>query len=166
MSARRALVLGGSGFVGRHRAAPSCVARAVGFREAVQDAGAEFRDEFVLHESDPTDVAQVRRLMTDLRPDGIVCSNDFTAAQLMQSLDALSIRVPSGVKMAGFDDVKYARFLPVPLTTIHQPCAEIGASALRAMVERVRNPTLPARDILLNFKLVERQSTGGAATLQ
>ena len=34
------------------------------------------------------------------------------------------------------------------------------------MVERVRNPTLPARDILLNFKLVERQSTGGAATLQ
>ena len=153
-------------FVGRHRAAPSCVARAVGFREAVQDAGAEFRDEFVLHESDPTDVAQVRRLMTDLRPDGIVCSNDFTAAQLMQSLDALSIRVPSGVKMAGFDDVKYARFLPVPLTTIHQPCAEIGASALRAMVERVRNPTLPARDILLNFKLVERQSTGGTATLQ
>ncbi len=120
----------------------------------------------MLHESDPTDVAQVRRLMTDLRPDGIVCSNDFTAAQLMQSLDALSIRVPSGVKMAGFDDVKYARFLPVPLTTIHQPCAEIGASALRAMVERVRNPTLPARDILLNFKLVERQSTGGAATLQ
>ena len=108
-------------FVGRHRAAPSCVARAVGFREAVQDAGAEFRDEFVLHESDPTDVAQVRRLMTDLRPDGIVCSNDFTAAQLMQSLDALSIRVPSGVKMAGFDDVKYARFLPVPLTTITSP---------------------------------------------
>ena len=148
-------------FVGRHRAAPSCVARAVGFREAMQDAGAEFRDEFVLHESDPTDVDQVRSIMKDLRPEGIVCSNDFTAAQLMRTLDALSIRVPTDVTMGGFDDVKYARFLPVPLTTIHQPCAEIGASALRAMLERVQNPTLPARDILLSFKLVVRQSTGG-----
>jgi DNA-binding LacI/PurR family transcriptional regulator len=153
-------------FVGRHKAAPSCVARAVGFREAVQDAGVEFREEFILHESDPTDVTQVRRIMSDLRPDGIVCSNDFTAAQLMQSLDALGIRVPYDVKMGGFDDVKYAQFLPVPLTTIHQPCAEIGASALRAMVERVRNPGLPARDILLDFKLVVRHSTGGAQTIQ
>jgi GntR family transcriptional regulator, arabinose operon transcriptional repressor len=148
-------------FVGRHRAAPSCVARAVGFREAVQDVGAEFRDEFVLHESDPTNVDQVRSIMKDLRPDGIVCSNDFTAAQLMRSLDALSIRVPTDVTLGGFDDVKYARFLPVPLTTIHQPCAEIGASALRAMLERVQNPRLPARDILLSFNLVVRQSTGG-----
>ena len=153
-------------FVGRHKAAPSCVARAVGFREAVQDAGVEFRPEFVVDESDPTDIAQVRRIMDELRPDGIVCSNDFTAAQLMQSLDALGIKVPADVKMGGFDDVKYARFLPVPLTTIHQPCQEIGASALRAMVERVHNPSLPARDILLDFELVVRQSTGGAPAAQ
>jgi DNA-binding LacI/PurR family transcriptional regulator len=68
--------------------------------------------------------------------------------------------------MGGFDDVKYARFLPVPLTTIHQPCQEIGASALRAMVERVHNPSLPARDILLDFELVVRQSTGGGPAAQ
>jgi DNA-binding LacI/PurR family transcriptional regulator len=150
-------------FVGRHKAAPSCVARALGFREAVQDAGLEFRHELVVDESDPTDVKQVRGILDELRPDGIVCSNDFTAAQLMQSLDALGIKVPSDVKMGGFDDVKYAQFLPVPLTTIHQPCQEIGASALRAMVERVHNPSLPARDILLNFELVVRQSTAGPA---
>jgi DNA-binding LacI/PurR family transcriptional regulator len=126
----------------------------------------EFRPEFVVDESDPTDIAQVRRIMDELRPDGIVCSNDFTAAQLMQSLDALGIKVPANVKMGGFDDVKYARFLPVPLTTIHQPCQEIGASALRAMVERVHNPSLPARDILLDFELVVRQSTGGAPAAQ
>ncbi len=153
-------------FVGRHKAAPSCVARAVGFREAVQDAGIEFRDEHVLHESDPTDAAQVRRMMHDLRPEGVVCSNDFTAAQLMQSMEALGIKVPTDVRMGGFDDVKYARFLPVPLTTIHQPCAEIGASALRAMVERVRSPNLPARDILLNFELVVRQSSGGVPKIR
>jgi DNA-binding LacI/PurR family transcriptional regulator len=147
-------------FVGKHRAAPSCVARAVGFREAVQDLGSEFRDEFILHQADPTDAEQVRKIMTDLKPDGIVCSNDFTAAQLMRTLEGLSIRVPTDVKMGGFDDVKYANLLPVPLTTIHQPCADIGAAAVRAMAERVHNPKLPSRDILLNFRLVVRDSTG------
>jgi len=146
-------------FVGRHRSAPSCIARAVGFREAVQDGGEEFRDEFVLHHADPTDVEEIRRLMAERRPDGIVCSNDFTAAQLMKTLEALSFKVPSDVRMAGFDDVKYASLLPVPLTTIHQPCADLGAAAVKAMAERIHNPALPPRDILLEFSLVVRSST-------
>jgi DNA-binding LacI/PurR family transcriptional regulator len=61
--------------------------------------------------------------------------------------------------MGGFDDVKYASLLSVPLTTIHQPCAEMGAAAVRVMVERLQNPVLPARDILLNFTLVVRGSS-------
>jgi DNA-binding LacI/PurR family transcriptional regulator len=62
--------------------------------------------------------------------------------------------------MAGIDDVKYASLLSVPLTTIHQPCSSIGAVAISAMLERLREPRLPARDILLNFALVVRNSCG------
>jgi DNA-binding LacI/PurR family transcriptional regulator len=149
-------------FVGRHRSAPSCAARAVGFREAVQDSGLEFRDEFVLHQANPSDAAEVRGFMTRLKPEGIVCANDFTAAQLMRTLEGLSIRVPDDIRIGGFDDVKYANLLPVPLTTIHQPCAELGAAAVRAMIERVHNPQLPPRDILLDFHLVVRASTDGS----
>jgi DNA-binding LacI/PurR family transcriptional regulator len=149
-------------FVGRHRSAPSCVARAVGFREAVQDAGLSFKDDFVLHQSNPQEPSEVRDILSRLKPDGIVCSNDFTAAQLMRTLEGLSVRVPDDVRMGGFDDVKYASLLPVPLTTIHQPCSDIGAAAIRAMVERVHNPHLPPRDILLDFRLVVRESTGAA----
>ena len=42
-------------FVGKHRSAPSCVARAVGFREAVLDAGLEFRPEFLRQSARPED---------------------------------------------------------------------------------------------------------------
>jgi DNA-binding LacI/PurR family transcriptional regulator len=62
--------------------------------------------------------------------------------------------------MVGIDDVKYASLLSVPLTTIHQPCASIGAIAVGAMLDRLRDPKLPARDILLNFHLVVRDSCG------
>ena len=68
--------------------------------------------------------------------------------------------VPPRVRLVGVDDVKYAGLLPVPLTTIHQPCADIGAMAIAAMLERLRNPVMPARDILLNFRVVVRASCG------
>jgi DNA-binding LacI/PurR family transcriptional regulator len=150
-------------FVGKHRAAPSCVARAVGFREAVMEANLSFRPEFIRHSAEPSDQDEVRQILRSYRPDGIVCSNDFTAAQLMRTLQSMSVKVPDDLKMAGFDDVKYASLLPVPLTTIRQPCAELGATAVRAMVERLNNPALPARDFLLDFKLVVRESSGGPA---
>ena len=130
-------------FVGRHRSAPSCVARSVGFRDALQDAGIDYRPEFIQHQTDPSNEDQVRQIMSGLKPDGIVCSNDFTAAQLMRTLEQLSVNIPDDVKMVGFDDVKYASLLPVPLTTIHQPCADLGAAAIRAMVERVHNSEAP-----------------------
>ena len=64
--------------------------------------------------------------------------------------------------MAGIGDVKYATLLPDPLTTIHQPCSEIGATAIETMVQRLQHPRLPARDIALNFKLVVRRSSGAS----
>jgi DNA-binding LacI/PurR family transcriptional regulator len=36
----------------------------------------------------------------------------------------------------------------------------MGAIAIGAMLERLRNPKLPPRDILLNFHLVIRDSCG------
>jgi GntR family transcriptional regulator of arabinose operon len=94
------------------------------------------------------------------KADGIVCANDITAAQLMRTLQGLSVNVPQKIRITGIDDVKYASLLPVPLTTIHQPCADIGKMAVAAMVHRLQNPGLPALDILLNFRLVVRQSCG------
>lgn len=147
-------------FLARHRSAPNCVSRSVGFREAVLDAGLEFQPEFIRLTAKPDDRDEIAELLASCRPDGIVCANDYTAALLMRTLDGLSIKVPDEVRLAAFDDVKYASLLPVALTTIHQPCSAIGAAAVRAMIERVQNPGLPARDILLDFKLVVRESSG------
>jgi GntR family transcriptional regulator, arabinose operon transcriptional repressor len=153
-------------FVARHRSAPNCVARSVGFREAVVDAGLDFRPDFIRLAARPEDRDEISEVLSVCQPDGIVCANDYTAAQLMRTLESLSIKVPDQVRLAGFDDVKYASLLPVALTTIHQPCSAIGTAAVRAMIERLLNPGLPARDILLDFKLVVRESSGvGSAAL-
>ncbi len=149
-------------FLGRPRSAPTVDARISGYREALAEAGAGF--EPYVCRIEPDDAAAVRKILETARPDGFVCANDFTAAHLLRTLNGLGVSVPGEIRMAGIDDVKYASLLSVPLTTIHQPCAAIGAVAVSTMVERLRNPALPPRDILLNFDLVVRESCGSRRT--
>ncbi len=80
----------------------------------------------------------------------------------MHSQLGLGMRIPVEIRITGVDDVKYAGLLPVPLTTFHQPCLDIGAAAIAAMKERIGNPHLAARTILLEGYLVVRQSCGAA----
>ncbi|MDR3792820.1 MAG: GntR family transcriptional regulator [Terracidiphilus sp.] len=95
-------------------------------------------------------------------PDAIICSNDRTAAALIQTLSTLRISIPEDISIAAFDDVKYASLLGVPLTTMRQPCLQIGQAAVRAMRERIDSPDLPPRQILLSADLVIRQSCGAS----
>ena len=145
-------------FVGRPGSAPTVDARIAGYREAM--AASDPRLEPHVCRVEPDDKSHVKAILDEINPDGFVCANDFTAAHLLKTLNELGVTVPGKVRMAGIDDVKYASLLSVPLTTIHQPCADIGAMAIAAMLERVRNPKLPPRDILLSFNLVIRESCG------
>jgi hypothetical protein len=60
---------------------------------------------------DPGDVPAVQEFLDRAQPDAIICSNDYTAAQLLRTLTSIGIKVPEQIRVAGFDDVKYARLL-------------------------------------------------------
>jgi DNA-binding LacI/PurR family transcriptional regulator len=146
-------------FVGVQNAAATVDARESGYREALYawDAPVE---RALSHRLDPVDAASVRTLMDSNRPDAIVCANDWTAGRIMRTLLELGCTVPRDVRLVGIDDVEYASLLPVPLTTLRQPTAQIGAAALAAMLDRVSRVDFPTRDILLHGTLVVRKSCG------
>jgi DNA-binding LacI/PurR family transcriptional regulator len=146
-------------FVARPGSAPTVDARIAGYREAMLNTETGWTPDFVCR-IDPLAKDAVRKLIDRLKPDGIICANDFTAANLMKTLSQLKIAVPQQIRLCGIDDVKYANLLAVPLTTVHQPCEQMGAEAIAAMIQRIRNPDIPARDILLDFHLVVRESSG------
>ena len=153
---RRCLIEIAGGFIGQHQR--GLVGQRAGYRDALREVGIEPSSKAV-HFGDPSDAAVVRRVLATGQAAAIVCGNDVTAAKLLHTLDELGVVVPDDVRVAGFDDVRYANLLRVPLTTIHQPCRDLGTAAVQAMVERLANPALPARDILLDARLVVRRST-------
>jgi DNA-binding LacI/PurR family transcriptional regulator len=109
---------------------------------------------------DATDLKFIQEMLLPSMPDAILCANDQTAAKLIQTLSGMGVRLPHDVRVVGFDDVRYATLLSVPLTTIHQPCRAIGHAAVRAMQERIQHPERTPQQILLPFTLVVRNSCG------
>jgi GntR family transcriptional regulator of arabinose operon len=148
-------------FFAREHSAETVEDRIVGYREALYAHHLPMSKDLLLR-GEASEKSFVESALRNSRIDSIMCANDITAANLMQTLIALGIRIPEDIRIAGVDDVKYASLLPIPLTTLRQPCAEIGAAAMSAMLERVNNPHLPTRSILLNGHLVVRRSCGGA----
>ena len=147
-------------FAARRYSATTVEKRIAGYHEALL-AGMPGYGGMVVT-GDFEDAGFVASMLKKQRPDAILCANDVTAARLMQTLLGLGVRVPEDIRMAGVDDVRYAKFLPVPLTTIRQDCMEIGAVAMSTMMERLRRPDHPVRDVLVRCELVLRSSSGAA----
>ncbi len=146
-------------FFARPTSATSVEARARGYRDALMSHGITPSAEWVRQE-DGNDPSLVRQILDELKPEAFVCVNDITAGQLMRTLTGLGLRIPDDIRIVGIDDVKFASLLHVPLTTLHQPCQDIGTAALMAMFTRIADPNMPGRHIMLDFKLIVRQSCG------
>lgn len=138
--------------------APTTLNRLSGVRMAVEAATARKDRQFVL-EAEPDNLAALKRHLKTGRPDAFVCLNDADAAKLIQTLARIGLSVPRDVLVAGFNDVNIATLTNPPLTTIHQPCEQIAAAAFGRLLARIRNPDLPATEILLPAPLVVRAST-------
>jgi GntR family transcriptional regulator, arabinose operon transcriptional repressor len=146
-------------FLGKRFSAATVDARIAGYREALLAHGFP-RGEDLVFRCDPNDDQVIRGILDKHRPDAFLCANDLTAANLMQTLLRLGVAIPNEIRIVGIDDVKYAGLLPIPLTTQHQPCLDIGRVAMATMLDRLGNPDVATRDILLSCRLVVRRSCG------
>jgi len=132
-------------------------ARIEGYRLALEQAGQTFDPTHVCV-GDATDPAFCKSLWK-LRPDGIVCFHDPVAAHLIQNFQKCRVAIPQKVKIVGLDDVHYSQFLPIPITTLQQPCRSIGIQAADLMVRRLNHDTHPPRRILFDTRLIVRTSS-------
>jgi DNA-binding LacI/PurR family transcriptional regulator len=147
------------GFVAYSRSASTIEARIAGYRDALFVAGLPVEADLIQRIGE-NPLSELKLFVEKQKPDALVCANDRTAGQVMQSLIRLKYRIPDDIRIVGIDDVGYASLLPSPLTTVHQPCREIGVAAVAVMLERLGTPEMPVRDILLDCKLVIRESCG------
>ncbi|MDR2974964.1 MAG: LacI family transcriptional regulator [Propionibacteriaceae bacterium] len=111
------------------------------------------------------------RLMGELldsgaKPDGVVCFNDALGLGALRELVRRRIRVPEDIAIIGFDNVEEAQYSQPTLSSIDPGGAEIARTAVEMLVQRMGltddfDVTAPAREVLVDYQLVERESTVG-----
>ena len=144
--------------------APTSLKRGNGVGIAVTEAGLPWRRDSVFF-ADPTDTRAAARVFAGKnRPDAIIAVNDYIASLLLKTLKAIGKRVPHDVLLAGANGDPLAEESDPPLTTVVQPCHEIGQAAAALMFERLANPELMSREVFLSAALVARESTRTAKT--
>lgn len=152
------------GFLSYHGAASTIAERMAGYRDALAAHGLQPAIDSAVQVSADREHEVTWNGKSAKRPaEALVCVNDRVAGQLMHLYLARHLRIPEDIRLVGIDDASYASLLPVPLTTVRQPVREIGETALRTMLDRIRSPQLPSREVLLDGELIVRRSCGAAA---
>jgi LacI family transcriptional regulator len=92
-------------------------------------------------------------------PTAIFAFNDSMAVGALQAAAARGLRVPSDVSVAGFDDTVEASVAVPALTTVRQPLAELGRTAVSLLLRQIEHRPLEPLRIELATRLVLRDST-------
>ena len=90
--------------------------------------------------------------------DGILASNDLIAATIVRYCLKNGIRIPDQMKVVGYDDTTFAALCPVPLTTVHQPIAEVARYAVDCLFRISAGEIVPVSTVF-PVNLVERDTT-------
>ena len=92
-------------------------------------------------------------------PTAIFAFNDDIAIGAIQAARARGLRVPEDLSVVGFDDVEHATIVTPALTTVRQPLAEMGRTAVSLLSRLMERQSFEAMHVELATRLVVRDST-------
>lgn len=103
-----------------------------------------------------------RLLATGKKFTALVAFNDGSAIGAIRAFRDAGFEVPRDISVIGFDDIEQAAFIEPRLTTIHQPLERMGELAAETLIQRIETPTYDPGEILIDPRLVVRESTCSA----
>lgn len=101
-------------------------------------------------------------LAPDQRPTAIICANDLLAIAVCEMLQHVDVKVPEDMAIVGFDDIAFAAFSRIPITSVQLPARRMGVRAAEVLADLIANqrPTLSEHTVF-EPTLVVRDSTQG-----
>lgn len=88
----------------------------------------------------------------------IFCVDDITAIGAMKALREEGRRIPEDASLIGFDGIDLGQHITPALSTIRINKEDLGALALKTLLERATTPDAPCVTTLLGVELVKRAS--------
>ena len=152
------------GMINGHAQAFVSLERLNGYRNALKEAGIEYRPEKVYFGDfeEASGREGIRHLLSRFpEMTAVFCASDTMAIGAIRELKDLGRRVPEDISVMGFDDIELASFVTPALSTVSQPVYEFGRKAVDLLI-RMFDGEIGTAEVL-EPKLEIRESTAPPA---
>lgn len=136
--------------------------REMGYRESLKAHNIEYDPSLVVtggFDEYQGQVAVSQLLSRNVGIDAIFAGDDDTAIGVLIGLKDAGLSVPDDIAVVGFDDIRLARYLTPPLTTVRAPIELAGREAVHQLISLIQSGHADTLT-LLPTELVIRRSCG------
>ena len=135
----------------------------MGYEDALRKNGLPVDKELIMICDNYTEALRLTPELLSLpnRPDAFFAVNDETAIGVLNVVKAKGLRIPDEVSICGFTNNSLAEVSDPLLTSVDQHGYELGAIAMRLLIERLNGLRDGNRIVskIIKTNLVVRQST-------
>ncbi|MFQ5641012.1 MAG: LacI family DNA-binding transcriptional regulator [bacterium] len=152
-------------FIGGETNHPSIRERLRGYQETLQEHNIPIVDNLISFGEPYTGFKDGYEAASKLLGAGvsftaIFATNDTMAIGAMQCLRSRNLKIPQDVSVIGFDDIEVCLHVEPRLSTVRVFKEELGAVAVRGLVDKIEKCTMMANQVIAPVELVLRESTG------
>jgi len=140
-------------------------ARLAGYTSAMMNRKLPIADDAIVSAEDFTlaaGLSATETLLAQSAPDAIVCANDLLAVAALKVLARRGLRVPEDIALVGMDDTDIAELSIPSITSVNLRSAKRARTAARLLLRRLEDPTGSVSRLVIEPRLVVRESTIGA----
>lgn len=134
-----------------------------GYREALEAAGIEFRPELVVECNNSYDEGmEAVRELKSYKPTAYFVSNDEMSIGVIHQVEEEGFRIPEDVEIISYENSKLARMARPMLSSVALPLYDIGAVSMRLLTKYMNKEEIDQNQVILPYRMEERQSTKNA----
>ncbi len=142
----------------------STLQRMRGYQDALADAGIPLEERYVVRSDESytylSSLDAARKILSqEDPPNALFCIGDSIAMAAVVAAGELGLSVPEDVSVVGFDDVIYTKMIHPYLTTMVQPCADLGRTAIEMLHGIMTSGAPENRNVILPHGFAVREST-------
>ena len=131
-----------------------------GYIKALSSNGIEVQQDMYFENDVEKNVATMLLEEEGKRPTAIFAFNDNLALSYMEALERKGVRIPEDMAVVGFDNIRFASYYAIQLTTIDNRQEEFGREGFQILREILKNDGKKTQQIITRPQLIVRKSCG------
>lgn len=144
--------------------------RLKGYKDTLEKHGISPREDYIIYASRDysfkSGKAKAKELLSVTpQPTAIFCISDTLALGAITGAKEIGLRVPEDVTVIGFDDVEHTTMFHPYITTVAQPCYELGEQSAHLLYAQMTQGKEIPRQLILEHRLIVRESSAPPAML-